>query len=202
MLELLLVLTLISAAIILAQLRQRSPRRRRVVAAAGAGPSLARISHFRPRQPLDKAFVQKTARGGIYGLLLGTLGIERGHSFQVRAFAEYMVQDNIRINSKLSRLAESRGIDTAKTLDPAQRAIIQQLSRLSGPDFDCQFLKTAILEHKGMVEAFRQEIESGGDQDLRRFACDILPDLERHIKSGKKARASLPGLHNGIRRLE
>jgi len=175
---------------VFAQVYQKRPQRLRVRALAATARATTGRQNQLPVVP-DQVFVDNAIKEGMYGLLLGTLAVEKSRDPHVRTFAENMIRDNQRLNIELTSIAERKGITPAKVLDPQQRTMMQQLSQLSGQDFDCRFLVAALNEHKTALETLKQETQAGRDKDLQRLASNILPKLRSHLNLGRKAKAML-----------
>jgi putative membrane protein len=132
---------------------------------------------------LDRVFLVNAIKGGIYGLLLGTLGIEKGQNPEVKAFALNMVQEHQIINREIIPIARRKGIDLPESLDLDQKDIIHKLSRLPGPDFDNNFLAAALEEHRDELSMYEKWTMK--DKDLQGFISHAVPKLKIHIKLGK-----------------
>src|SRR5512146_1235026 len=99
MIKLFLLAVLLSGVAVFAHVQQRSPINHTMLA---FGPD-------RQNQPsiwADMTFVDTAAKGGIYGLLLAIVGVERGRDPGVKAFAETLIQENQAINSELTSIAQ------------------------------------------------------------------------------------------------
>ncbi len=139
----------------------------------------------------DQTFVDKAAKGGIYGLELGKVAMEKAQTPAVKAFAENMVKENQTMNTELESIAQRKGISSVRPLEKDQRQGLDKLSKMSGKDFDTEFMKTALEEHQNTLAAFQQEAKSGQDKDLQHFAANTVPVLQNHIQLGKKAQGAI-----------
>jgi putative membrane protein len=188
MLELILLPVLLSGAAILAHVCQKPHERLSILAASAHEGS-------QPGIPPDLAFVTGAMKGGVYGLLLGTLAIERSHNPEIMAFAAKMIRQNQLINIELASISRRKGISTAETLDADQRGLIQQLAQLSGADFDNRFLIAALTEYQDTIKTFQQEKQAGKDKELQTFASGTIPRLQKQLKLGENAEGSLGVQH-------
>jgi len=175
MFELILLPVLISGAAILAHVHQKPPERSSILTVKAS-------QHNQEPTFTDINFADDSVRGGIYGLLLGTLAIEKSQNPDVRKFAEKTVQANQMIIIELTAIAERKGISTAKTLERDQHRNMQQLSQLSGPGFDSKFLIEAAAEYRKKLRTFEREIEAGKDRELQKFASDALARVRALLK--------------------
>ena len=183
MLELLLLPVLLSGAALLAHQHQKPSERLSIMAVK---PKQAARS---PRVT-DQSFIDNAARCGMYGLLLGTLGMEKSQNPDLIALAETMVRENQAINVELASILEPKGMSSGKTLNPDQRGVLQQLSQLSGPAFDSRFLMTVLVDRQEMLNAFLEETDTGKDKDLQKFAADNITRLKGYLHLARKAKES------------
>lgn len=176
MLEVLVVSVLVSGAALLAHVHQKPRVTVGVVPALESRP--AGHSGF-----ADTTFLERAARIAMYGLLLGALAIEKSRDPAVRAFGEKLLQESQVVSTVLTSIARLRGVSSSTVLDPHQRSIMQQLSQLSGPDFDGGFLAAALSGYQSALTVFEHETRAGRDEKLKEFASDMLPRLNRRIRT-------------------
>lgn len=129
----------------------------------------------------DQAFVKAAALGGMAEYQLSQLVSQRASYPEVQIFGERMVQDHLGANARLMGLAYEKGAAIPAELDPAHKALRQKLERTSGPEFDRQYMKGMVKDHKLVVEVFEKQAESGDDVELRAFAAQTLPALREHL---------------------
>ena len=67
-------------------------------------------------------------------------------------FAERMVQDHTTANQKLLGLAQGVSNTSQTKIDQKHQAMLQQLSQLSGEDFDRQYMQEQVQDHQAAVE--------------------------------------------------
>ncbi len=106
MLELILLSALLSGAAVLAHANQKPPQRVSLLALRGNRQNRDSIS-------MDRIFLDKAAREGMYGILLGTLAIERSQNPHIKALAEKMVWESQFITFALASIAQRKGISAA-----------------------------------------------------------------------------------------
>lgn len=81
------------------------------------------------------------------------------------------------MNDGLSRLAAQNGVAVANQLEPQDRAVIQQLSKMQGDEFNRQYLQYVIGDLEGNIRLYRKAAE-GDNPAVKQFAQDTLPRLE------------------------
>jgi putative membrane protein len=136
-----------------------------------------------PQQPnnSDRVFVHAAAIGGMAEVELGNLAQQKAQSEAVKDFGRRMVEDHGKANEQLKSIAEEKGITLPDNLDQDQQHTIDELSQLSGEEFDSAYMDQMVKDHENDVVAFREQVESGKDPGLRAFAEETLPILEEHL---------------------
>jgi putative membrane protein len=76
-------------------------------------------------------------------------------------------------------------------MDRQHRALADQLIRLSGANFDRQFMAHAVKDHEKAVALFESESKNGEDKDLKDWAGKTLPALREHLKMAKDLESKL-----------
>jgi putative membrane protein len=139
----------------------------------------------------DTEFMKKAAQGGMTEVELGKVAGEKGSSDQVKDFGARMVKDHTAANDKLKDLAAKKNVTLSATLDAKHQAMIDKMSKLSGPAFDKAYVNGMVHDHATTVAMFKQEAASGQDPDVKAFASDTLPTLEDHYSSIKSIQGSM-----------
>ena len=138
----------------------------------------------------DKAFVKEAAVGGLAEVQLGRLAAERASNPDVKQFGQRMVDDHGKANDKLMAIAKQKNIDVPTELTGKPASEYQKLSKLSGSDFDREYVKLMLDDHKKDVSEFRKQSSSAQDPDLKAFATEALPTLESHLSMVQKLASS------------
>jgi len=130
----------------------------------------------------DRKFMEKAARGGIAEVELGKLAAQKAAAAEVKQFGQRMVDDHGKANDQLKQLATSKGVNLPTDLDRSTKREIDKLSKLSGADFDREYMKHMVSDHKKDVSEFKSEARKAKDADVRQFAASTEPTLEQHLQ--------------------
>jgi putative membrane protein len=141
----------------------------------------------------DRNFLMDAAMGGMMEVELGKLATTNGASDAVKQFGQRMVDDHSKANAELMSLATSKGITVPTELDEKHRAHVTKLTVLTGADFDREYSKMMLSDHKKDVSEFEKESTRGADADLKTFATNTLPTLREHLQMAN----ALPGNERG-----
>jgi putative membrane protein len=117
---------------------------------------------------------------------LGKLAQERGSSDHVKEYGKMLVDDHARMNNELKDIASKENIVLPSGVSSEQRQNIDRLAKLSGAQFDREFLTDSAKDHREDIAEFEKESNSGQDQALRDFASKSLPTLRKHLEMAEK----------------
>ena len=143
--------------------------------------------------PQDRNFIMDAAMGGMMEVELGRVAAQQGMSDAVKQFGQRMVDDHSKANSELMSLASSKGITLPTELDAKHREHVTKMSAMSGADFDREYGKMMLSDHRKDVSEFEKESTRGTDADLKAFATKTLPTLQEHLRLAE----ALPGAKTG-----
>jgi putative membrane protein len=133
----------------------------------------------------DREFLTKAIQAGVAEVEISQLALEKSQNEQVREFAERMVQDHTAANQRLLSLAEAGGNSPPTEMDQKHQAMLQQLSQLSGEEFDRQYMQGQVQDHQAAVKLFGSEAtQPSGPVDA--LAGDLLPALREHLQMAEE----------------
>jgi putative membrane protein len=130
----------------------------------------------------DRKFIEEAARGGMAEVELGKLAAQKGASSEVKRFGQRMVDDHSKANDELQQVASRKGVNLPNDMDAASKREYDKLQKLSGREFDQEYMKSMVSDHKKDVKDFQKEQKAAKDADLKTFVTSTLPTLEEHLK--------------------
>jgi putative membrane protein len=133
----------------------------------------------------DTKFMKEAAEGGLAEVSLGQLAADKGSSNDVKAFGQRMVSDHTKANDQLKQIASQKKIDLPQDLNAKDKAKKAALEKLSGDQFDREYMKAMVADHKKDVSDFQRESTSGHDPDVKNFAAQTLPTLKEHLQQAQ-----------------
>jgi len=137
----------------------------------------------------DAAFMKTAALGGLMEVELGKVA-QKSANPQVKAFASQMVADHTKANQDLKALAAKTEILLPTEFFPDQDEHIKKMKALKGSEFDQHYIKMMVEDHSKTVALFRSGSETTSE-DVKKFATQTLPVLERHYAKAKAIAATL-----------
>lgn len=128
-----------------------------------------------PRQ-----FLTKAAQGDNGEIMLGQLAQRRAENSGVRDFGGTLVSDHVQARDDVERTARQMRIYLGRDMAPEARDERNRLQGLRGGDFDREFIRFMINDHRNDIRAFREETREphGPASDL---AQRQLPTLQKHL---------------------
>jgi len=138
----------------------------------------------------DKKFVEKAFHGGLAEVKLGQLAVSKAQTPEVKQFAQRMVDDHGKANQQLEKLAGDKGIDATRELDKSAQHEYNKLDKLSGAQFDREYMSHMVSDHQKDIKEFQKAAKSAKDPEVKSFAESTLPTLNDHLAAAKSAQAA------------
>jgi putative membrane protein len=142
----------------------------------------AQTSKSKQNMSTGKTFIDKAAEINLAEIELGKLAQQRGNNDAVKDFGKLMVSDHSKAQDELKQLAAERKVALPSQPGEAASNLDSQLSRLSGAQFDQDYVAHMLKGHEGAIAAFENEIEHGQDPAIRACAEKVLPTIQDHVR--------------------
>lgn len=133
----------------------------------------------------DVKFVKTESAAGMAEVKIATLAVTKAERTDVKALAETLVSDHTTVNAQLAALATQKGIKVSTVLSPEHAETVQKLEKLTGSDFDKEFLSVIISDHKKCISSFQTASTDAKDDDVRTWAGKTLPALKSHLEKAE-----------------
>lgn len=141
----------------------------------------------------DKDFLTKAAQGNMAEVRLGNLAAEKASSNDVKRFAQRMVTDHTQAGQQLNQLATTLNFTPPQDLNPEQQNAISRLETASGKDFDREYMKMMVDDHRKDISEFERAAAQATNPDVKQFASQLLPTLNEHAKLAHEISAKVGG---------
>ena len=159
-------------------------------------------TRYQAKQPAT--FMERAIEMNHAEIQLAHLAMTKGQDPQVTEFAETIVRDHMQ---ELNRLQVQDGIeaDSAAREKPSaptttnrsmltreHQQMIDRLSKLSGAQFDKEFIDVMVREHRNALQVFEREANNrnASSQDST-VARELLPQLRRHLTETEQIQRQL-----------
>jgi putative membrane protein len=178
----------------------------RVLAGAAAAMALCIAGTARQASlsEQDRSFIQELAQGNRVEVQLGRIAVQRATNPEVKEFAQRMIDDHSKLQSRLETFAAGRNMRLPSSTTAEQQNLVSRLQGLSGSEFDRQYITTMLEEHRNDVAKVQQHMTATQDPAVQELARDTLPILENHIRiaenvAGRMGIPAGPGLNEPVR---
>jgi putative membrane protein len=140
-------------------------------------------------QSRAQQFLSQAARGNMVEIEAAQLALNTSQSSQVRQAAQQVLDDHRRAQQDAQRLASNLNHSLPNRPSEAQRQTLARLQGLQGANFDREFLATMESSHREQLNLFRTEGLAVNNQQVRNFAQNQIPILERHLQMAQQIRS-------------
>jgi putative membrane protein len=121
-------------------------------------------------------------QGGLMEVQVGKMAQEKAGDEKVKQFGKRMEQDHSKVNDELKKIAADKEVQLSTDLDRKHKANVDKLTKLSGADFDKQYMDGMVSYHKEDIKKFQRIADKGKDSDPKQFASKTLPTLKEHLQ--------------------
>jgi putative membrane protein len=131
----------------------------------------------------DSAFLTDAIQGNLSEISIGELAQKNGASEGVKSFGQMLVQDHSTANEKAMILAKAHSVTPPTEPKAESKSLHDRLAKLSGEQFDKEFAKAMVEDHKKDIKEF--EDQTKGADDVASFAKDTVPTLKKHLQTAQ-----------------
>jgi len=133
----------------------------------------------------DASFAVMAADAGMTEVELGKVALSKSANGDVKKYAQMMIDDHTAANNKLMSIAGAKMITLPATVSEEHKKHIDEMSKMSGKEFDKAYIDMMVSDHNKVTDAFRDENEKTADAELKNFTAETLPVLVKHQEAAK-----------------
>jgi putative membrane protein len=130
----------------------------------------------------DRRFATEASQGGMFEVKSSQLAIDKGVTGPTRDFAQMMIDDHGKANRDLESLVHKKGGTISNALDAQHQELLDELSALSGKEFERKYHDDQVKGHDDAIALFERYSKNADDPDVKAFANRLLPTLRAHRK--------------------
>ncbi|WP_205083194.1 DUF4142 domain-containing protein [Paracraurococcus ruber] len=212
----------LAAAPALAQTQQQRAQAAQGQAGGPAATTAPASTGARAEVVTAEEFIRLSTMSDRFEIASSRIAGEKSQNAQVKEFAQQMIRDHEKTSQDRQKVAQvipgsgagagtplpngreaqgSRGSapitntqsgPQAEGLDQQHAAMLQQLQQASGPALDRLYIQMQVQSHRQAVDLVRNYGQQGDNPQLKQFANQILPDLEKHLEMAQRIQQSLP----------
>jgi putative membrane protein len=136
--------------------------------------------------PRDKAFLKMAAVANMTEAHVGQMAESKAARSGIKNFGQTLADDHTKAYQELAVLDSKLGQNIPKGINVRHDRAVERLAELKGKRFDGQFLRDEVQDHKRVLAVFKREAQHGEDQDVKAYANQALPTMERHLREAEK----------------
>jgi putative membrane protein len=151
----------------------------------------------------NREFLTKAMDANMAEIEIGRLALEKASSADVKRFAQMMVDDHSKALDALKPIASRGGVPMVAQLDDAHRDLRDRLSRLSGAEFDREYMRAMVDGHEEVVNLLQtranedrfgdnkgtatpERAEDAIARDINAWAANGLPTTRHHLEEARR----------------
>lgn len=136
-------------------------------------------------------FMTAAATSGNNEIAAAKLALTKTKNAEVKQYAQQMIADHTKAANELKPLAAKEKVTLPTEPDAAHKTMADSMSKLSGDEFDKEYLKGQVDDHEKAVALFEAQSTGGTDTDAKAFATKTLPTLKMHLEMAQKLSAKM-----------
>jgi putative membrane protein len=133
----------------------------------------------------DQDFVNLAAQTDMTEAHLGQMAADQAESQAVKDYAQMLVTDHTNDYTQLSTAAGKAGLTVPKGIDEKHNKMIAMFEKLKGGAFDHHYIHEMAVGHEAAIAAYKKEVQEGQNPDIKAYATQALPILEKHLNGAK-----------------
>ncbi|MBO4209278.1 DUF4142 domain-containing protein [Micromonospora echinofusca] len=145
----------------------------------GLAPAAAAQAAVQPSTQ-DTQFVQAIHQVNLAEIEAGNLAQQKGQNQQVKDLGQRIATDHTQVDQSVQSTAQQLGITLPDKPTADQQAVLDQLNKVNGAEFDREWVTAELAGHVQAIQAVQTEISQGSDQSVIQLAQDALPVLQAH----------------------
>jgi putative membrane protein len=152
-------------------------------------------------------FAEQALGANMAEVRLGELAQKKAQNASVKEFAQMMIRDHTKAANELKQAVKGSGVDAPSKLDAKHQALYDRLSKLSGAEFDREYISAMVDGHRevrSMLDdrtkqpvpaatgtAGRPADDSKLDSAVTQWASKTLPGVNQHLQKAEQIQSQV-----------
>jgi len=137
----------------------------------------------------DRMFAKHAASDNAYEIQLAQYVDQQAKNPQVKELAQQMIQDHQQAKQQLEQIAKGMNVQLSTDLEPWQQAKLDAMRQKHGEHLERAFAFGEVGDHHTAILNFQYEAQRGQNAQLKNFAQQTIPALEKHLRLAEDASA-------------
>jgi putative membrane protein len=156
----------------------------------------------------NREFLTKAMDANMAEIELGRMAQEKAAGADVKRFAQMMVADHGKALDELKPIANRQGTPMVAQLDDKHRDLRDRLSRLSGAEFDREYMQAMVAGHEDVVDLLQtranedrfgenkgtttpERTDDAMAREINQWAAKALPTTRHHLEEARRVNDGL-----------
>jgi putative membrane protein len=139
----------------------------------------------------DLEFLAKAISAEIAEVKFGEKAVKNAESKDVRAYAQKIIDDHTKQRDALLKQAKSMKMAVVEGLEKDTREEMTRLSKLSGGNFDKEYIKFMVEGHEKLLRMYENWSKTAKDSELRELATKAVPTVKEHLRLARELQTKL-----------
>ncbi|MGZ4961533.1 MAG: DUF4142 domain-containing protein [Limisphaerales bacterium] len=131
-------------------------------------------------------FIKTAYQENLFEVKAGQAAQQKAQNQQTKDFAQSLVQDHQQAIDQLKKLADQKNVQVSEQLSAPRQRMLDELSSLSGADFDKRFMNQQIRMHRRAIALYQQAAQSNTDSEVKQFAQQNVAGLQHHLQMAQQ----------------
>lgn len=162
--------------------------------ASMAGSSAARAQG----SDQDKQFLMTASQSDYTEMTFSKLALQKSTNPQIKTYAQKMINDHTKLEQQMKPFADQMGVTPVTTLDATHQQKYDQLSSLSGTQFDKTYMTDMDVDHHAALDAFKTEESTTTDAALKPTVKKGEKVVAQHTEMADKMVKQMGGTASGM----
>jgi putative membrane protein len=129
----------------------------------------------------DSKLIFQMASSNIMEVRLGQMAQQKASNASVKQFGQHMVTDHTNLENQLTGLVSKNNTNFQPSMSKENEAEVSRLEKLSGAQFDQQYMTSMIQHHQQDISTLQSQGQSAKSGEARQMIAAALPVLQQHL---------------------
>ena len=129
----------------------------------------------------DSKLIFQMASSNIMEVRLGQMAQQKASNAAVKQFGQQMATDHTNLENQLTGLVSKNGTNFQPGMSKENEAEVSRLEKLSGAQFDQQYMTSMIQHHQQDISTLQSQGQSAKSGEARQMIAASLPVLQQHL---------------------
>lgn len=136
-------------------------------------------------------FLAQAVQDSLAEIEMCELALQKTSNEQIKVFAQKMIDDHSQMGREIEQMASRKNLSLPKNMGSEKSSTIQEMSKLSGADFDKKFMEHNVKDHENDIKVFKHYAGQEQDADIKAIAEKGVGILTQHLDMAKDIHKSL-----------